>query len=195
MTYSLIISMILFSLFTSITPGPVNLIALTNGVHYGFKKSLMPILGATFGFTLLLLGLGLGLYNILILLPFFLSLLKYTGVLFLFYMAWLLIVASPQLSPPTTYSNSFWGGFILQWINPKAWMACVTGIGLFKIETFYFILVFALIYFIICFLSIACWALMGVLARQYVYSNSRYFLYFNRSMAICILMCALYMCF
>lgn len=70
----LYLSMAAFALASSITPGPVNLVALNCGARFGLRASGRHIAGATLGFTLLLLLIGLGLYELLerapVLLPF-----------------------------------------------------------------------------------------------------------------------------
>ena len=61
----LYLSMAAFALASSITPGPVNLVALNCGARFGLRASGRHIAGATLGFTLLLLLIGLGLYELL----------------------------------------------------------------------------------------------------------------------------------
>jgi threonine/homoserine/homoserine lactone efflux protein len=56
---SLIISMAAFALATSITPGPVNVVALSSGARFGFVASQKHVFGAAVGFTLLLVLIGL----------------------------------------------------------------------------------------------------------------------------------------
>nr|BFE96380.1 hypothetical protein GCM10020185_69160 [Pseudomonas brassicacearum subsp. brassicacearum] len=57
---SLILSMAAFALVASITPGPVNIVALSSGARYGFRATLRHVGGATLGFVLLLVLMGLG---------------------------------------------------------------------------------------------------------------------------------------
>ena len=57
---TLLLAMASFALVASITPGPVNSLALTSGVHHGFRRSLGFVTGATLGFTALLLLAGVG---------------------------------------------------------------------------------------------------------------------------------------
>ena len=54
MEFSLLLSMAGFALAMSISPGPVNLVALGTGARYGFTASLRHVVGATLGFILLL---------------------------------------------------------------------------------------------------------------------------------------------
>lgn len=56
---SLLFAMFSFSLAMSISPGPVNMIILSSGVNYGAKRTIRYVSGATIGFTLLLLFVGL----------------------------------------------------------------------------------------------------------------------------------------
>ena len=57
----MLISMAIFSISMSISPGPVNLLAMTSGLNHGFSKSLNFVTGATIGFTFLLFVIGYGL--------------------------------------------------------------------------------------------------------------------------------------
>ena len=80
------LSMAAFALASSITPGPVNLVALNCGARFGFRASARHITGATVGFTLLLLLIGLGLYELLERAPILMRGIQWGGVAFLLYM-------------------------------------------------------------------------------------------------------------
>ena len=84
---SLFISMAAFALASSITPGPVNIVALSTGAHYGFWSGMRHVLGATLGFTLLLVLIGFGLHETLREWPFLTRIIQWAGVAFLLYMA------------------------------------------------------------------------------------------------------------
>jgi len=58
-----------FALASSITPGPVNIVALSAGAQFGLRASLRHVTGATLGFTLLLVLIGLGLHELLLRVP------------------------------------------------------------------------------------------------------------------------------
>ena len=97
MEFSLLLSMAGFALAMSISPGPVNLVALGTGARYGFTASLRHVVGATLGFILLLLLMGLGLGGALSRWPVAAGAIHWGGVLFLCYMAWQLLVDRGQL--------------------------------------------------------------------------------------------------
>ncbi len=51
---------------------------------------------------------------------------------------------------------------LLQWLNPKAWIACASGVALFASPSTHApLLVFMAIYLVVCYLSLAAWALLG----------------------------------
>lgn len=55
------LSMAAFALAISLTPGPVNPVALTSGARHGWRAATPHVFGATLGFTALLVLVGLGL--------------------------------------------------------------------------------------------------------------------------------------
>ena len=155
------IAMCVYSLSMSISPGPVNLVALTSGLNNGFRSAIPFVSGGAIGFAFLLLAIGLGVGTIATSFPLFLSILGYGGSAFIFYVGFNIATADPVIKQPRETSSSFIHGVILQWLNPKAWIASISGVGAFELEEIYPLLEFVMIYFLICYASIACWALAG----------------------------------
>ncbi len=54
-----------FAFVMSISPGPGNFLLLASGANFGFMKSLPLILGISIGFLSMVLGVGLGLGQVL----------------------------------------------------------------------------------------------------------------------------------
>jgi threonine/homoserine/homoserine lactone efflux protein len=164
MPLSFMISMAAFALVSSISPGPVNFISLSAAVNFGWRVALRHVWGATVGFTILLIFLGLSVHQVLHYLPHLSILLQGAGVLFLLYMAYGMARSHTQLqSGQTAGAPTFLSGALLQWLNPKAWIASISGMAAFTADgTSQTVWWFAGIYFVICFLSLACWALAGV---------------------------------
>ncbi|HEY0289090.1 MAG TPA: LysE family translocator [Pseudomonas sp.] len=193
---SLLISMTLFALAASISPGPVNVVALSCGAQYGLRSSLRHVLGATVGFVVLLLFTGFGLHQVLQQWPILTDIIRWAGVSFLLYLAWKLAVDNGQLNVGrATRQPSLLHGAAMQWLNPKAWLAAVAGMGAFVASgEARLIGIFALIYFVICYLSVACWAYAGAFLAQYLGSPAR-IRRFNRCMALLLASCAVSMVF
>ncbi|MCY1420187.1 Cysteine/O-acetylserine efflux protein [compost metagenome] len=191
---SLMLSMAAFALASSISPGPVNIVALSSGARHGLAASLRHVTGATVGFTLLLVLIGLGLHEVLLFWPWLTSAIQWAGVLFLLYMAWKLARDNGELGKDEALkAPSFWYGALMQWLNPKAWLACVAGMGAFAANGEAIrVWQFAWVYFVICYLSIACWAFAGTFVRHYL-NNAAGVRLFNRLMAALLAACALYL--
>lgn len=188
---SLLLSMAAFALASSITPGPVNIVALSSGARHGLGSALLHVTGATFGFTLLLILIGFGLHEVLLQWPFLTLAIRWAGVAFLLYMAWKLAGDSGQLNADeASAKSSLLNGAIMQWLNPKAWLAAVAGMGAFVADGEALLIgLFALIYFVVCYLSVASWAYAGAFLGPYLRSPQRIRV-FNRSMAALLAGCA-----
>ena len=158
---SLIIAMSLFALSMSVSPGPVNLVTFSSGLNYGFMQSLPFVAGAALGFTLLLVVVGLGLGEIIALSPVLMQVLAYAGTAFVCYMGYKIATAHPELPGASERQPHFFQGAALQWLNPKAWIASLSGVSAFEATLGNGLFIFASLYLVICFFSIAVWAFAG----------------------------------
>lgn len=159
---SILIAMCLYSLSMSISPGPVNMTILSGAVNYGFKRSFSFITGATVGFTLLLIAVGLGVSAWVGRLPAFDDFLRVAGTGYMCYIGCKIIVSRPDLESRENGPPTFSHGFLMQWLNPKAWIACLSGTAAFSLNTSAVRLwAFVAIYLIICYLSLAAWGFLG----------------------------------
>ena len=130
MSLSLILPMSAFALAASISPGPVNLVCLSSGTRYPVHRGLIFVTGATLGFIALFIAVGLGLYSLLNVVPAFDALLRWAGVAFLLYLSVKLAMDSGHLPDDgTDQAPGFGTGALMQWLNPKAWLASASGIG------------------------------------------------------------------
>ncbi|WP_374566530.1 LysE family translocator [Ideonella sp.] len=179
------LSMAAFALVASATPGPVNLVALSSGARHGWRSSLPYVAGATVGFTALLVLVGLGLQQAARALPMLMQGMRWAGVLFLLYMAFRLLLDSGEIgqSKKPDRRPSMWAGAAMQWLNPKAWLASVSGIAVYAADgDMARVWLFAAIYFAICFASVGAWAVAGS-AVSSMLTNARTMRRFNALMA------------
>lgn len=189
---SLYLSMAAFSLASSISPGPVNITALSAGMGYGFRATLRHVVGATVGFTILLIAIGFSVQAAGSSLPSVIALLRWAGAAFLLYMAYRLARDSGQIAAADQGNRpSAWTGALMQWLNPKAWMASAAGMGLFAAEgSGGRVLTFAAIFFTLCLFSIGCWAYAGAFLGRLVRDARRVRL-LNRGLAVLLALSAL----
>ena len=83
-----IISLSLFMFVTSCSPGPNNIVASYSGFNFGVLKTIPHMCGVIFGFTTLVTIMNFGLVNIFQKYPIIQEVLKYTGTIFLIYLAY-----------------------------------------------------------------------------------------------------------
>lgn len=130
MSLSLILPMSAFALVASISPGPVNIIGLSSGARHPLSKGLIFITGATLGFVILFLAIGYGLSTLLVTFPAFEKWLTWAGIAFLLYLSYRLARDDGKINAETiAKAPGFFTGFLMQWLNPKVWIASAASIG------------------------------------------------------------------
>ena len=190
---SLLIAMFSFSLVMSISPGPVNMVIVSSGANYGVRNTFSFVSGGTIGFTSLLLFIGLGFSKVIDLYPYFLKYLAIAGSLFIIYMGYLIATSKPELAIKERKKPTFIQGFLLQWLNPKAWIACMVGVSLFSApNSNKEFLTFSLVYFLVCYLSLFSWSLLGNKAATFLNSKLKLKL-FNQLMGGLLIMTSLFL--
>jgi len=173
MTITIIVAMISFSLAMSISPGPVNMMIISSGINHGFIKTFSFISGATIGFTLLLIFITFGFSSIFLAYPSFLEYLGFFGSVFIIYIGYKIATSSHNIEmQKDVKSLKFYEGFLLQWLNPKAWVASLSGVSMFSTSNTSLI-IFVMIYFIVCYLSLSFWGLLGQKATIFLNTNFR----------------------
>jgi threonine/homoserine/homoserine lactone efflux protein len=183
----------LFALVTSASPGPVNIVAAGSGVLFGLRRSLPQVVGASLGFALLMLMIGLGPGMVLARWGSFQTMLRWLGSVFLLYLAVQLHGASSTLatvSPTLTRPPRCTDGLLAQWMNPKAWIVAATGVTSYALPGADYtrsIVQMAALFFLVCLPSIGAWAGFGVAARHLLHSE-RALRRFNRVMAVALLL-------
>lgn len=169
-----------FALVASISPGPVNLVGLSTGSRYALPKGLIFVTGATLGFVILFVAVGYGLSSLLKIVPDFERWLNWAGIVFLLYLSYRLafndgtveqskIQEGKVQKERMSRAPGFFIGFLMQWLNPKAWLASAAGIGAYTHSgDLAQVWLFAALYLPICWLSLSCWVYAGAFLKQKV---------------------------
>lgn len=190
---SLVIAMCLFAFSMSISPGPVNLIVLSSGVNHGVRKTMPFVFGAVVGFSLLLLTVGLGIGEVIGQTSALLMFFCLAGNVFIFYIGIKLFFASADIAQLDAMLPTFSQGVMLQWLNPKAWIACLAGVSAFNLVVARSDLwLFVCLYFVVCLISMSSWALAGDKVSGYLIDQRR-ILIFNKIMGGLLMLLALYL--
>jgi threonine/homoserine/homoserine lactone efflux protein len=190
MSQSLLIAFLLFTLVMSFTPGPNNIMLLSSGLTYGFRRTLPHVAGITIGFAFMVAAVGLGLGTVFIAYPVLQTILKYLGAAYLIYLA----VAIALSGPPKTGEDkrggpmTFWGAALFQWVNAKGWVMVIANITAYAaIARFpWNIAIQTAIILVTGATSCVTWALFGSALRPML-TSERAVRTFNIIMAILLL--------
>lgn len=190
---SLIVAMCVYSFSMSVSPGPVNLITLSTGISHGFKRALPFVFGASIGFTLLLYSVGLFFYQATTQSNEIIAVLKVLGSLYILYLGYSVIKSKPEINVADRNIPSFYQGILLQWLNPKAWMASIAGVSAFTLsDSHNTLILFVSIYFVICYCCIAAWAALGS-KLILVFKTKEQIKIFNLVMGLSLITTAIYL--
>ncbi|PPR46647.1 MAG: Cysteine/O-acetylserine efflux protein [Alphaproteobacteria bacterium MarineAlpha5_Bin9] len=171
-TWDLFITISVYYFVMYATPGPNNSILTTSGIKFGFRRTIPNILGIPSGHGLQLGFVCFGLGSLFDQFPIILDIMKYIGSAYLLYLAWkmfgtLQVSESKQESRPLKYYEAI----LFQFVNPKAWVICITAVSLFfpEKENIILAIVFmVLMSTLINLPSISIWAFGGSIIRNYL---------------------------
>ncbi|MGE7955505.1 LysE family translocator [Pseudomonas sp. NPDC089530] len=184
---------LLFAFVASITPGPTNILVLSNSARYGFKAALPIILGACAGAAGIVLLVGSGLGQTLMNVPGLPAAMRWAGVIWLSYLAWQIFRAPPAAIDPEAGDTSrrlgLFGGASLQLVNPKTWMMALAVVSVFAgngSERQSQVLYLSLVFFLVSLPCIGVWAILGAGSARLLRSPTA-MQRFNRGMALLLL--------
>ena len=175
MSLDLLAALAAFALVSSITPGPNNLMLMTSGTHFGFRRTVPHLLGVSGGFVVMTLLIGLGVAGLFTAFPLSFEVLKWVSVAYLLYLAWH-IATAPPLSEPSDAPEldrkplTFFQAALFQWVNPKAWTMALTAVTAYapKTNPLMGLAVIAVVFGAINLPSVSLWTLMGVQMRRFL---------------------------
>ncbi|OPA90006.1 lysine transporter LysE [Pseudomonas fluorescens] len=188
---STLLPFMLFAFVASITPGPTNILVMSNSARYGFKAALPIILGACAGAAGIVLLVGSGVGQSLVHLPKVQSAMKWVGIIWLSYLAWQIFSAPTQAvdADATQRRLGLTGAASLQLINPKTWMMALAVVSVFAsngAERQERMLMLSLVFFLIALPCLATWAVLGASSSRYLRSPAA-MQRFNQCMGLLLL--------
>ncbi|MDV7105792.1 LysE family translocator [Vibrio sp. TH_r3] len=189
-----ILSVVLFAISCSVTPGPNNIMVMTSGLNFGVRKSLPLLAGICVGFTIMLLLVGFGFGHLFNVFPKLSLLIKITGTAYLLYLA-LLIATSRNIDQESQRIKplGFLKGALFQWVNAKAWVVAIGAITAFTTVGEHYVfqnITIAITFFVISFPCVGIWLMFGSLLRHYL-QNDLYLRWFNLSMSLLLVVSVL----
>jgi threonine/homoserine/homoserine lactone efflux protein len=169
MTPDTLIALATFSVVSCGTPGPNNMMLLSSGATFGFRRTLAHIFGISGGCIVMIVLLGFGLAAVLARMPWLYVLLHIVSTGYLLYLAWRIAnsagVATASARPRPL---NFLDAAAFQWVNPKAWAMTLGAVTSFA-RPDYFGVDIAIIASVICVTGLPCimlWAGGGTVVRR-----------------------------
>jgi threonine/homoserine/homoserine lactone efflux protein len=190
MSQPLLIAFVMFAAVMFFTPGPNNIMLLSSGLTYGFRRTVPHVVGIVIGFAFMVGAVGLGLGTIFIAYPVLQTILKYAGAAYLIYLAVAIAMSGPVTSGQDNGRGpmTFWGAAMFQWVNAKGWVMVIGTITAYAaIADFpWNILMQVVISLLMGAVSCVAWALFGSALRPWL-TSARTIRAFNIVMAILLL--------
>lgn len=182
---------LLFAFVAAITPGPTNILVLSNSARFGLKAAVPIILSACASAAFLVWVVGTGAGSSLNAWPGLQTIMQWAGVAWLSYLAWQIFSAPAAVisAQDSGARLSVMGAVGLQWINPKTWMMALAVVSVFAgagEDRMTHVLYLSVAFFLISLPCLGVWALLGAGSSRWLRSP-RAMQRFNRCMAFLLL--------
>ena len=162
----------LFALASSITPGPNNLMLLSSGTRFGFRRTIPHMLGVTLGFGLMIGLIGLGLARLFTVFPALQLVLKIVSVVYLLILAWKIATSAPPTADEEGRGKplTFLQAAAFQWVNPKGWTLGITAMSAYlpPVGPWLAPLLVAMVAMLVTAPSVALWTSIGMHLRRFL---------------------------
>jgi len=180
-----------YVIVTSFTPGPNNIMSMSNAGRYGFRKSISFNIGIFFGFLIIIAISGIFSVTLYSLIPSIKPVMTWIGAAYILWLAWKTCKSSPHgRSGGEKQTNTFMAGLLLQFVNPKGILYGITTTSTFIIPYYKSLFVltgFFIFLAFIGFIATCCWSLFGSVFQRFLAKNDRFV---NPIMALLLVYCA-----
>ncbi len=193
MSPTLIAGLAAFGFVSSITPGPNNMMLMASGANFGLRRTVPHMTGVALGFSVMVLGVGLGVAGIVARAPWIFDVIRWGGAAYLVYLAWKIATAKgigtkaggDTPSRPMTFLQAA----AFQWVNPKAWAMALGAVTTYASRDHLLldVTMIALVFVLTSTPCVGIWAGFGVGMKQ-VLSRPGPLRAFNVGMALLLLL-------
>ena len=201
MTAPELTALLLFCTAMSFSPGPNTTLSTALAANLGLRRALRFCIAVPTGWTLLMLGSGLGLGALITDVPALRWSVTLAGVAYMLWLAFKLSRAGQLTEVDGSRLNvTFWQGVGLQFVNIKAWMLALTlsagwvvnAAGQPAANPGQRLAIICAVMMAFAFTSNFVYALVGSLLRQWL-AQGRRLLWFNRALALVLVVTAFWM--
>ena len=190
---SQLISLLLFGIVASLSPGPNNIMTSYTAFNFGVKKTIPTMLGVIIGWTILVIFLQVGSVIVFQKLEILQKIIRVLGSIYLLFMAYKISFSSIKLKKASPKPVTFLNTFFFQFVNPKSIIIALAAIAMFINPQENFIkdsIILTTIFFFMAVGSQAAWCLMGKYLRKFATSD-RFIQNFNYTMSFLLIVCVI----
>ena len=183
-------SFLTYAVITAATPGPNNIMSMSNAGRLGFRRALPFNLGIWVGFTIVMVLCTLFCTALSALIPAIRLPMLVLGVAYMLYLAWGTFRSSDVIQEDHS-REGFLSGLLLQFINPKIYLYCSMSMEAYILPYYggqpVILFLFALLLAFIGFAFTLAWAAFGSVFRLLFSRHARVV---NTIMALLLVYCA-----
>ena len=184
------LSFLTYAVITAVTPGPNNIMSMSNGSRKGFRGAMPFTFGIWVGFTAVMLLCTAFCGALSALIPKIKLSMLVLGALYMLYLAWETFRSSGVEEDHSR--DGFLAGLLLQFVNPKIYIYCIMSMEAY-ILPFYstrplILFAFALLLAFIGFVFTLAWSAFGSVFQTLFSRHARVV---NTVLALLLVYCAL----
>ncbi|MGO5023689.1 LysE family transporter [Lawsonibacter sp. LCP25S3_G6] len=184
------ISFLTYAIITAATPGPNNIMSMSNGIRKGFRGAMPFNLGILTGFSMVMVLCTLFCTLLSALIPKIKVPMLVLGAGYMLYLAWEIFRSSDLIEEDHSRSG-FLSGLLLQFINPKIYIYCIMSMEAYILpfysQDFQALLGFDLLLSLIGFVFTLCWTAFGSVFQTLFSRHARVV---NTILALLLVYCA-----
>lgn len=179
-----------YAVVTAVTPGPNNIMSMSNGGRKGFKGALPFNFGIGVGFSIVMLLCTAFCSLLSSLIPKIKTSMLAVGAAYMLYLAWETFRSGSNIEENHS-RDGFVSGLLLQFINPKIYIYCIMSMEAYILPYYLGQVIplvgFALLLALIGFAATLCWSAFGSIFK---WLFSRHAKVVNTVMALLLVCCA-----
>lgn len=183
------LSFLTYAVITAVTPGPNNIMSMSNGSRKGFRGAMPFTFGIWVGFTAVMLLCTAFCGALSALIPKIKLSMLVLGALYMLYLAWETFRSSGVEEDHSR--DGFLAGLLLQFVNPKIYIYCIMSMEAYILPYYHTeplpLVGFALLLAFIGFFFTLCWSAFGAIFQR-IFSDHAAVV--NTIMALLLVYCA-----
>lgn len=181
-----------YAVVTAVTPGPNNIMSMSNAGRLGFRRAFPFNLGVWAGFSVVMLICTFFCNALSDIIPKIRTPMLILGAIYMLWLAWKTFKSPPVEDNDGKTKGGFIYGLVLQFVNPKIYIYCIVSMEAYILPYYHGkwieLTLFALLLAFIGFVFTLCWALFG---SAFKLLFSKYSRVTNTIMALMVVYCAI----